>query len=164
MKFHENILNCFQVIEWTQNDHCQTSKRNNSKNIDKSYGSYDVHVVWWCFICLWSFMKIFWTVFTQNYLVEFQREITTKMYRQELRFLCCAHRLMMLHISMKFHENILKGFQVIERTWNDHCQISKEKNYKTKDKSYRSCVVHVIWWCFMFQRSSMKISWQVFKL
>ena len=42
--------------------------------------------------------------------------ITPKMYRKELRFMCCAHHLMMFYISMKFHENILKGFQVIERT------------------------------------------------
>ena len=52
--------------------------------------------------------------------VKFQRGITTKLSRQELRFLCSAHHLT-LHISMKFHENILKGFQVIERAGNDHC-------------------------------------------
>ena len=46
--------------------------------------------------------------------VKFQRGITTKLYRQELRFLCSAPRLMMLYISMKFHDNILNGFQVIE--------------------------------------------------
>ena len=33
MKFHENILNCFQVIEGTQNYHCQISKGNNSKYV-----------------------------------------------------------------------------------------------------------------------------------
>ena len=33
MKFHENILNGFQVIEGTQNYHCQISKGNNSKNV-----------------------------------------------------------------------------------------------------------------------------------
>ena len=38
---------------------------------------------------------------------------------------------MMLYVSMKFHENIFKGFQVIEQTRNDHCQISKGHNYKT---------------------------------
>ena len=64
-------------------------------------------------------------------IVKFQREITTKLYRQELWCLCSACHLMMLYFSMKFHENILKGFQVIERTQNDHCQISKGNNYKT---------------------------------
>ena len=33
MKFHENILNGFQVIEWTQNYHCPISKESNSKNV-----------------------------------------------------------------------------------------------------------------------------------
>ena len=51
---------------------------------------------------------------------------------------------MMLYISMKFHDNILKGFQIIERTPNDHCQISKGNNYKTINKSYGSFVAHVI--------------------
>ena len=63
--------------------------------------------------------------------VKFQRVTTTKLYRQELRFLCSARRLMMLYIAMTFHENILKDFQVIERTPNDHCRISKGNNYKT---------------------------------
>ena len=50
---------------------------------------------------------------------------------------------MMLYSPMMFYENILKGFQVIERTRNDHCQTSKGNNYKTIDNSYGSCVVHV---------------------
>ena len=63
-------------------------------------------------------------------IVKFQRGITTKLYRQKLRFLCSTRRRMMFYISMKFHDNILKGFQVIERTRNDHCQILKGNNYK----------------------------------
>ena len=31
--FHKNILNSFQVIQGTQNDHCHISKGNNSKNV-----------------------------------------------------------------------------------------------------------------------------------
>ena len=52
-------------------------------------------------------------------------------YRQELEFLCSAHCLMMLYISIKSHENILKGFQVMERTRIYHCRISKCNNSKT---------------------------------
>ena len=52
------------------------------------------------------------------------------MYRQELWFLQYACRPMMLYTSMKCHENTLKGFQVIERTQNDHCQTSKGNNSK----------------------------------
>ena len=38
------------------------------------------------------------------------------MYRQELWFLWSACHLIMLYISMKFHENILSCFQVTEWT------------------------------------------------
>ena len=38
------------------------------------------------------------------------------MYGQELRVFSSARRLIMIYISMKFHENILNRFQVIERT------------------------------------------------
>ena len=48
-----------------------------------------------------------------------KRGLATKLYRQELQFLCCARLLMMLYVSMKFSENILKGFQSIERTRKD---------------------------------------------
>ena len=63
--------------------------------------------------------------------VEFQREITPKMYRQELLFLCSVCHLMVLYISMKFHENILNSFQAIERTQNYHCPISKGNNSRS---------------------------------
>ena len=33
MKFHENILNSFHVIEWTRNYYCPISKGTNSKNV-----------------------------------------------------------------------------------------------------------------------------------
>ena len=44
--------------------------------------------------------------------------------------LLSACSLMMFYISMKFHENILNGFQVIERIQKDHCQIAKGNNSK----------------------------------
>ena len=43
-------------------------------------------------------------------IIIFLRGITTKLSRQEFQFLCSAPRLMMLYISMMFHENILKDF------------------------------------------------------
>ena len=45
-----------------------------------------------------------------------QRGITKTIYIQELWFLRSAHRLMLVNISMTFHEDILNGFQVAERT------------------------------------------------
>ena len=44
------------------------------------------------------------------------REITQKVYMQELWFLCSACPLMMIDIYMKFREDSLICFQGIERT------------------------------------------------
>ena len=71
MKFHENILNSFQVIEQTQKYNCQISKGEELKKCT-----------------------------------------------DELWFLCSACHLMMLSITIKFNENVLNGFQVIEWTQN----------------------------------------------
>ena len=57
--------------------------------------------------------------------VKFQRGITSKLYRQKLQFLCSSHCLMVLYISMKLHDNILKSFLVTERTQNYHSVIFK---------------------------------------
>ena len=59
-------------------------------------------------------------------IVKFQRNTTTKLYRQELRFLCTARRLIILYNCMKFLENILKGFKVIERLVNTIVKIQRE--------------------------------------
>ena len=68
-------------------------------------------------------------------IAKLQMGITTKLCRKELRFfLCSARRLMMLYISMTFHDNILNGFQVIEWT----------RNYHSLVNSYGSCGLHVV--------------------
>ena len=43
-----------------------------------------------------------------------------KVHKQELWLLHSASRLIMLNICMKFHENILNSFNVIERTRSYH--------------------------------------------
>ena len=53
---------------------------------------------------------------TKFQLSNFKGRITLKLYRQESCFFCSARRLMMFYNCMKFLENILKRFQVIERT------------------------------------------------
>ena len=60
-----------------------------------------------------------------NYYCRISKGITPKMYRQELMSLCSARHLTILYISMKFHENILNVFQVIERIQNYNYRISK---------------------------------------
>ena len=62
----------------------------------------------------------------------------------ELRFLFSAHRLIMVYISTKFHEIILNGMKVIERT-----RFSCEKFQRgiiplTRRRSYGSCSLHIV--------------------
>ena len=77
-------------------------------------------------------------------IVKFQRGITTKLYRKELRFLCSALRLMMLYISMKFQDNILNGFQLREDTKLLFSHFKGELLQKCTDKSYGSCGLYVV--------------------
>ena len=86
--------------------------------------------------------------FHENMFIGFQDiELTgfcdRLMDRQEIQFLSSVCRLMMHYFSMKFYENILNGFQVRERTRNDHCQISKGNNSKNILTRYGSCGLHV---------------------
>ena len=45
-----------------------------------------------------------------------QRAKTPKVCNPELRFLYSAHHLIVLNICVKYHDNILNGFEVIVRT------------------------------------------------
>ena len=126
MKFHENILNGFQVIDGTQNYHCRISKGNNSKNVlisitvlmlgtSSDYALYFYEVSLKC-------LKRFSSYRADKKLpVKFQKGITPKLYGQEFQFLFSAFHLMMLYIRMKFRENNLNGFRVKARTRNYHC-------------------------------------------
>ena len=73
---------------------------------------------------------------TETATYKVQRDITQNIHIQELQFLCSACRPMLVNISMsmKFHEDILKGFKVIEQTRfchrNCYLQSSKEHNSK----------------------------------
>ena len=54
------------------------------------------------------------TILSQKLLLTNSKGHNSKIYIEELWF--SAHRLMLVNISMKFHEDILNGFQVTERT------------------------------------------------
>ena len=57
--------------------------------------------------------------------------------------MCSACRLMLINIYMKFGEDSLNGFQVIESTgFCDRVQGKQLKKYKCK--SYGSCNLHVV--------------------
>ena len=45
-----------------------------------------------------------------------QRAVTPKVGKPELRFMCSARCLMVFNVCVKFHENMLSGFKVMERT------------------------------------------------
>ena len=49
-------------------------------------------------------------------IVNTQRAITPKVEKTELRFMCSARRLMVFNVCVKFHENMLSGSKVLERT------------------------------------------------
>ena len=53
---------------------------------------------------------------TETGTYKVQRDVTQKVSKQELWFLHSACHLMLVNICMKFHEDILNGFKVIERT------------------------------------------------
>ena len=55
---------------------------------------------------------------TRNSIANGQREITPKIYKAELWFLCMTHRLIVLYNCMKFHLNSFNGCQITERTRN----------------------------------------------
>ena len=49
-------------------------------------------------------------------IVNTKRAITPKVGKPKLRFMCSARRLMVFNACVKFHENMLSGFKVMERT------------------------------------------------
>ena len=64
-----------------------------------------------------SFKVIEWTYFaTETATFKVQKNIIQNIYIQELRILCSASCQMLVNISMKFHKDILNGFQVTEQT------------------------------------------------
>ena len=137
MKFHDNILNGFQVIEQTRNYHCQDLKGKNYRTVKtivtvivfctSSDNAIYFYKVSWQYLDRLSSYRVD-TKFTSLY---FQRGITQNCTYKSYAFCGLHDCLIMLYISVKFHENTFKGFQAIERTRNDHCQISKRNNYKT---------------------------------
>ena len=68
---------------------------------------------------------------TETATYKVQRDITQKVHIQELRFLRSASRPMLVNICMKFHEDILNGFKVIERTRFCHrnCYLQSSKGH-----------------------------------
>ena len=49
-------------------------------------------------------------------IVNTQRAITPGVGKPGLRFMYSAHHLMVFNVCVKFHENMSRGFKVMERT------------------------------------------------
>ena len=63
---------------------------------------------------------------TRNSIANDQREITPKISKAELWFLCMTHRLIVLYNCMKFHLNSFNGCQLTERTRNSIANDQRE--------------------------------------
>ena len=89
------------------------------------------------------------TILTQKLILTKFKGNISKLYLQELWFLHSACHPMLFNISMKFHEDILNGLKVIERT---QYFITETATYKVQrcitlkivSKSYGSCALHVV--------------------
>ena len=123
MKFHLNSFNGCQLTEWTKIS-IANDQREITPKISKA-------VLW--FLCmthrlivLYNCMKFQLNSFngrqlteqTRNSIANDQREITPKISKAELWFLCMTHHLIVLYNCMKFHLNSFNGCQLTEQTGN----------------------------------------------
>ena len=70
------------------------------------------------------------TEWTRNSIANDQREITPKLSKAELWYLCMTRRLIVLHNCMKFHLNSFHSCQLTKRTQNNTAIKSKGNNSK----------------------------------
>ena len=132
MKFHLNSFNGCKLTERTQKIALQYNQRELTPKISKAE-------LW--FLCmthrlivLYNCMKLHFYIFndcqltvrTRNSIANDQREITPKISKAELWFLCMTHRLIVHYNCMKFHLNNFNGCQFTERTRNDIANDQRE--------------------------------------
>ena len=95
---------------------------------------------------------------TRNSIANYQREITPKISKAELCFLCMTHRLIVLYNCMKFHFNSFNGCQVTERTRNSIANDQRAITPKiSKAKLWFLCMTHFLivrYMCMKFQPNS----------
>ena len=98
------------------------------------------------------------TEWARNSIENDQREITPKIYKAELWFLCMTHRLIVLYNCMKFHFNSFNGCQVTERTINSIANDQREITPKiSKAELCFLCMTHCLvvrYKCMKFQPNS----------
>ena len=67
---------------------------------------------------------------TRNCIANDQREITSKLFKAELWFLCMTHHLIVLYNCMKLHLNIFNGCQLTE--WTRNCIANDQREITPK--------------------------------
>ena len=95
---------------------------------------------------------------TRNSIANDKREITPKIYKAELWFLCMTHRLIVLYNCMKFHFNSFNDSQVTERTRKSIANDQREITPKiSKAELWFLCMTHCLivrYKCIKFQPNS----------
>ena len=144
MKFHFYSFNGCQLTERTRN-----SIANDQREITTKLSKAELWFLCMthCLIVLYNYMKIHLNNFngsqlterTRNCIANDQREITPKISKAELWFLCMTHRLIVLYNCMKFNLNNYNGCHLTERTRNSIANDQREITPKYPQQSYGSC-------------------------
>ena len=131
MKFRLNSFNGCQVTERTRNNIANDQREITPK-------IYKAELWFFCMthrlIVLYNCMEFHLNSFNgcqlterlQNSIANDQREITPKMSKEELWFLCMTHCLIVLYTCMNFHFNSFNGCQVTEQTQNSIASDQRE--------------------------------------
>ena len=86
---------------------------------------------------------------TRNSIANDQWEITPKISKAELWFLCMTHRHIVLYKCMKFHFNSFNSCQVAERTRNSIANDQREITQKiSKAELWFLCMTHCFIVCY----------------
>ena len=90
---------------------------------------------------------------TRNSIANDQREITPKISKAELWFLCMTHHLIVLYNCMKFHLNKLNGCQLTERTQNSIANDQREITPKISKAEFLCMTrrLNVLYKCMKFR-------------
>ena len=163
MKFRLNSFNGCQVTKRTRN-----SIANDRREITPKI--YKAELWFLCMthrlIVLYNYMKVHLNSFngcqlterTRNSIVNDQREITPKISKAELWFLCMKHCLIVLYNCMKFYFNSFNGCQVTEPTRNSIANDQREITSKiSKAALWFLCMTHCLivpYKCMKFQPNS----------
>ena len=91
----------------------------------------------------------------QNSIANDQREITPKISKAELWFLCMTNRLIVFYNCMKFHLNNFNGCQLTERTQNSSAYDQREITPKISKAELwflcMTCRLNVLYECMKFR-------------